>query len=87
MDKDAWVKFLLNISTDNLLDKAIKDLNYETHLTAEKIGKKVKWSKIGFSLFLTSIIFMVSMAIIIVVLAALQPKFGGTGRNPISMLI
>ena len=40
MDKDAWVKFLLNISTDNLLDKAIKDLSYETHLTAEKNGKK-----------------------------------------------
>ena len=71
MDNGAWINFLLNISTDNLLGKAVKDLSNDTHLIAEKIGKKVKWSKIGFNLYLTSIIFMVSMAIIMVVLTAL----------------
>ena len=70
MDRGAWVNFLLKTGTDNLLDKAINDLSYETHLIAEKIEKKVKWSTRGFDLYLASIFSMVIMAITMVVLAA-----------------
>lgn len=70
MDRGAWVNFLLKTGTDNLLDKAVNDLSYETHLIAEKIEKKVKWSRRGFDLYLASIFSMVIMAITMVVLAA-----------------
>lgn len=68
MDIDAWQKYLLGTSIDDLLDKAIKDLSYETHLIAEKIGAKVKMTKRGFDFYLVSVIFMLLMVVIIVIL-------------------
>ena len=70
MDENAWVDFLLERSTDNLLDKAIDDLRFGTHIISERIATKVKWSKGGFNLYLVSIIFMVIMAVTMVLLAS-----------------
>lgn len=69
MDRDAWVNFLAKNNADALLDKAINDLSYETHLIAEKIGKKVKWATRGFNLYLASVAFMVLMALTMIALA------------------
>lgn len=69
MDRSTWVNFLLDNSTDKMLDKAISDLSSETHLIAEKIEKKVKWSARGFHLYLASVGFMLFMAVTMVILA------------------
>lgn len=69
MDQEAWVNYLLNNSTDNMLDKAISDLSFETHLIVEKISKKVKWSMRGFCLYLGSVFFMLFMALAMILLA------------------
>ena len=69
MDRDAWVNFLLKNNADALVDKAIKDLSFETHLIAKKIGKKVKWATRGYNLYLASVTFMVLMALSMILLA------------------
>lgn len=69
LQRDKWIQYISGKTTDQLLDKAISDLTFETHLIAEKIGKKVKWTKCGFLFYLISVVSMVIMTITMIVLA------------------
>jgi hypothetical protein len=63
-----WTDFFTNNTTDDLIQKATDDLVYETHLIAEKIGTKVRYSQWGFYLYISSIVVMIIMITSLVVL-------------------
>lgn len=68
MDEEKWLEYFVSNSTDQLLDKAISDLVYETHLIAKKISEKLRWTKWGFILYLLCVVSLLIMVITMVFL-------------------
>jgi hypothetical protein len=61
MNETKWIDYFQNTGAQELVEKAIKDLILETHLIAQKIPKKVKWTSRGFYLFIASAVFLIFM--------------------------
>jgi hypothetical protein len=64
--REDWVAYWRDTPDAAVLLTAVNQLAFETHLISEKVLIKVSWTRLGFRLYLASLVPLIAMLILIV---------------------